>query len=199
MTKPERVEKKLHKPLDTFPAKPGRGRRARIRPTEVAGRAANFRWIFEQVWDRLWPLLEKATGEEDVARAFQDGASPYQRGQFVPLAALAFQVIHERRYPKRRLARINFLADSLAGVGVVTPRRSRDICAQERAKEKRAQSAHRIIRFEFYVECSCGYRGRSQDHACPKCGAAINFGSLSTLSPFLAGIDAGGYMLDFET
>ncbi len=198
MAKTKKVARKRNQPLDTFPAKPGRGRRARIRPAEVAGRADNFRGIFEDVWDRLWPLLEKATGEEDVARAFQDGASPYQRGQFVPLAALAFQVIHERRFPKRPKARINFLADSLAGVGVVTPRRSRDICAQERAKEKRAQSAHRIIRYEFYVECSCGYRGRSQDHACPKCGAAINFGLISTLSPFLAGIDAGGHMTNFE-
>jgi hypothetical protein len=198
MSNPKKVAKKRNQPLDTFPAKPGRGRRARIRSTEVAGRAANFRWIFEQVWDRLWPLLDNATGEEDVVRAFQEGASPFQRGQFVPLAALAFQVLHERKFPKRRQARINFLADSLAGVGVVTPRRSRDICAQERAKEKRAKSAHHIIRYEFYVECSCGYRGRSQDHLCAKCGAAINFGSISTLSPFLSGIDAGGYMPNFE-
>ncbi len=52
--------------------------------------------------------------------------------------------------PLRREAQINFLADSLAGRGLVSPRRSRDICAQERATEKRR---HRIIRQEFYVEC----------------------------------------------
>src|SRR5437867_6072956 len=67
---------------------------------------------------------------------------------------------------------INFLADSLAGTGIVSPRRSRDICAAERAKEKRT---HRIIRFEFYVECSCGYKGPSENHACRKCGATISF------------------------
>ena len=197
MPKARRAAKKRNQPLDTlFPAKPARGRRARIRPTEVIGGAANFRWIFEQVWDRLWPLLEKAKGEEDVMRAFHEGASPYFRGELVSEAALALRVLRERKFPKRRQARINFLADSLAGVGVVTPRRSRDICAQERAKEKRAQNAHRIIRYEFYVECSCGYRGRSQDHACPKCGAAINFG-ISTLSGFVAGIDTGRYMTNF--
>jgi hypothetical protein len=52
-------------------------------------------------------------------------------------------------------------------------RRSRDICQEERTKEKRA---HRILRYEFYVECSCGFKGRSQNHACQKCGAEIDFG-----------------------
>ena len=41
-------------------------------------------------------------------------------------------------------------------------------------KEKRA-NAHHIIRYEFYVECSCGYKGRSVDHACRKCEARIQF------------------------
>ena len=190
MPKRKRVAKKHDQPLDTFPAKPGRGRRARIRPAEVSGRAANFRWILEQVWDRLWPLLEKATSKEDVASAFHEGGSPHARGELVASAALALQVLQERRFPKRRQARINFLADSLAGVGVVTPRRSRDICAQETAKEKRARNATHIIRYEYYIECSCGYKGRSQDHACSKCGARINLGSsISVLSPSLAGID----------
>ena len=190
MPKPKREARKRDQPLDTFPARPARGRPARVCPAEIAGRAANFRWIFEHVWDRLWPLLENATREEDVIRAFQEGASPYQRGQFVPLAALALQVLRERRFPKRQQARINFLADSLAGVGVITPRRSRDICAQERANEKRARNATHIIRYEYYIECSCGYKGRSQDHACSKCGARINLGSsISVLSPSLAGID----------
>jgi hypothetical protein len=46
-------------------------------------------------------------------------------------------------------------------------------CQKERTKEKRT---HHILRFEFYVECSCGFKGRSCDHACPKCGAEIDFG-----------------------
>jgi hypothetical protein len=69
-----------------------------------------------------------------------------------------------------QVARINFLADSLAALGVVVPRRSRDICAAERAKAKRE---HHVIRYEFYVECSCGYKGPSKDHACRRCGAKI--------------------------
>jgi hypothetical protein len=135
------------------------------------GRAGHYRIIFGQVWGRLWPLLSKAQNEEDVIKAFQEGASPYTP-HFVPaLASLTLMVIRERRFPKRREPQINFLADSLAGMGVVRPRRSRDICAQARVKEKRT---HHIIRYEFYVECSCSYKGRSYDHACPKCGARIN-------------------------
>jgi len=192
MKRRQRVAKGLKKPLDRFPAKPGRGRPTRMRPSEIVGRAFNYRMILGQVWDRLWPLLSEADSEEAVTKAFQDGAQPYTQN-FVPgLVRLTLTVLCERRFPKRRQPQINFLADSLAAVGVVTPRRSRDICAEWRAKEKDAQKAHRIIRYEFYIECSCSYKGRSQDHACPKCGASIEFGSsISTLSPFLAGIDVG--------
>ena len=40
----------------------------------------------------------------------------------------------------------------------------------------RFEHAHQIIRYEFYVECSCGYKGHSRNHACRKCGAQIDFG-----------------------
>ena len=149
----------------------GRGRPPKIRASEVAGRAYNYRGILENVWDRLWPLLSEAQTEDEVIAALQN-ASPYDR-EFGPWASLIVTVLKDRNFPKRQQARINFLADSLAGSGVVSPRRSRDICAEERAKAKRA---NHIIRYEFYVECSCGYKGHSQDHACPKCGAQIEFG-----------------------
>jgi len=150
----------------------GRGRPPKIRSSEVYGRAEHWRGILEQVWDRLWPLLSNAHSEGEVTKAFQDGACPYDQ-YFVPsLSALTLQVLRESTWPKRPKAMQRFLADSLAGVGVVTQRRSRDICAQERAKRK---TAHHILRYEFYVECSCGYEGHSKHHACPKCGAEISF------------------------
>jgi hypothetical protein len=163
------------KTVDIFQPKRPRGRSARVRPSEVFGRASNYQFIFNQVWDRFWPLLSKAQSEAEVTEAFQKGATPYD-GQFLPwVGKLALQVLSEPKFPKRRLAQIDFFAESLAAVGVVTPRRSRDICAQERAKEKLAQLAHHIVRYEFYVECSCGYKGQSRDHACSDCGAKIVF------------------------
>jgi hypothetical protein len=150
----------------------GRGRPPKISSSVVYGRAESWRDIMGQVWERLWPLLANAHSEEEVTKAFQEGARPYDQ-TFVPsLSALTLQVLRESTLPKRTKPLQRYLADSLAGVGVVTPRRSRDICTQER--ERRA-STHRILRYEYYVECSCGYRGRSKDHACAKCGAEILF------------------------
>jgi len=170
--------KKAKITLDTVSEKRRPGPQARMRPSEIAGRANNNRGILNQVWDRLWPLLSEAQNDEDVIKAFQEGASPYDRGFMPFLAGLVLKVMNEPKFPKRREPRINFLADSLAGVGCVAPRRSRDICEEERAKAKRA---HHIICYEFYVKCSCGYKGHSRNHACPKCGATIDFGFGSIL------------------
>ena len=157
------------KGLDSTSENRGRGRPANVRASEVRGRADNYRWILDQVWDRLWPLLSKANNEDEVVRAFQEGASPYDR-DFVPaLAALIRDTLRDRTFPQvRKKAQVNFLADSLAALGSVSPRRSRDICAAERAKV-----VHKILRYEWYIQCSCGYRGPSHDHACPKCRAPI--------------------------
>ncbi len=104
-----------------------------------------------------------------MIRAFQEGYPG--ESEFMPYRApLILKVLKERTFPKRRKAQINFVADSVAGLGLVSARRSRDICVEDRA---RARRAHHIIRYEFYVECSCGYKGHSIDHACRKCGAPI--------------------------
>lgn len=144
-----------------------------MRPSEIRGRADKYRFIFGQVWDRLSPRLLQATTDQEVIDSFLEGASPYTQ-EFVPsLANLILRVLRDPKFPKRREAQINFCADSLAALGYVAPRSSRDICQEERKKEARA---HHILRFEFYIECSCGFKGRSRDHACPKCGAEIDFG-----------------------
>ena len=160
--------------FDKFSEKRGRGRPPKARTSEVFGRAGNYRMIFAEVWPKLRdPLLAIEAGrEEEVIRAFQNYAQPYAQN-FVPqLASDILRVIHERKFPKRPKAQINFLADSLAGRPNVEPRTSRDICGQERAKE-RAKSPHKIIRKEFYIVCSCSYQGPAQNNACPKCGAQI--------------------------
>ena len=171
MRKRSKTVKNPKFPLDTMLAKRGRGHPAKVRPSEICGRAENYRMIFDQVWDRLWPHLSGAQSQAQVISALQDGAKPYDR-EFIPWAELMLGVLKEKKFPKRREAQINFVADSLAGLGSVTARRSRDICDQERAIERQA---HKIIRYEFYIECSCGYKGRSRDHGCPKCGAKIIF------------------------
>jgi len=173
MGRRQKAMKSTKIPLDKVSVKPGRGRTAQMPASEIVGRADNYGEILAGLWDSLWPLLQKARTDQDVIDAFEKNPTLDTR-EFVPnMASLIFRVLNERKFPKRREAQIKFLADSIAGLGYIAPRSSRDICEKERAKEKRA---HHIIRYEVYVECSCGFKGRSRNHACQKCGATVSFG-----------------------
>lgn len=179
MRKHKKSMEKRKNPLDSFSEKRGRGRPQTVDPTEIRGRADSYRTIFDQTWDRLWPKLSQAMTDQEVIDAFVDSAQPYAR-QFVPdQATRILRVLRERKFPKRREAQIGFLADSLAGLGYVTPRSSRDISQRERIRQARA---HYILRYEYYIECSCGFTGVSRDHACRECGAQIDFGFSPALS-----------------
>ncbi len=124
----------------------------------------SYRWIFSEIWDHLWPQLSKAQNEEDVKKAFEKGASPYDK-EFMPyMASLVLRVLREPKCPKRRKPQINFLADSLAGVDWVSARRARDICDQERKKK-----VNYIFRQDYYIECTCRYKGPALHRKCPKC------------------------------
>jgi len=156
--------------LDTVREQKRRGPKQRVEPGVVRGRADNRRVILASVWSRLWPALEKAKTEADVSAALEL-ASPYHE-EFRTEASLIFNILKDPKLPMTERGRINFLADSSAGLGRVSPRRSRDICAAERAA---ARKKGQIIRYEYYIECSCGYKGTSMAHACPLCEAAILF------------------------
>ena len=78
----------------------------------------------------------------------------------------------EKTFPRRMSAQLDYLADSIAGRSIVSPRRSRDICGKARAEERRS-SRYRIIRYEYYIECTCGYKVPARDSACRKCGTPI--------------------------
>lgn len=157
--------------LDTVSENRPRGRPVKIKANWVRGRADNYRLILNQIWDRVAPQLLKAQTYEDVVASFEGSDIGAYELEFVQLADLIFKVLKELKFPKQnRKAKIHFLADSIGGHGLVTPRSSRDICQKERTRIKRV---HRILRYEYWIECSCGYKGRSLNHACPKCEAGI--------------------------
>jgi hypothetical protein len=159
-------------PLDVVSEKPRRGRPVKVSRSTVTGRAANYRRMLGTVWSKLEESLLSADTEEQVIAAFGNHAEPFTN-RFVPQQATEIlTLIHDPHFPMRAKARIGFLADSLSGRPEVTARRSRDICAQERAKQS-AKSPHRVLRKEFYIECSCGYKGPALDNACRKCEAEI--------------------------
>jgi hypothetical protein len=188
MRKRKKTRVSAQKPLDKV-SKKKRGRPG-IRASLVVASADNARLLLEQFWDDLNDPLFSAETPEAVAAAFavvpehvrgglmpppaeQNPATPFAvarrtvGGRLWPTPGpeLVLRILKEPKFPKTREARIRFLADSLAGRGEVSPRRSRDICATERAKP-----VHYITRRDFYIECTCGYKGPALRGACPKCG-----------------------------
>ncbi len=162
MPKHRKAAKKAKKALDTFPWKRKRGRPG-VSPSETLGRGENYRLIFSQIWKDVGQRLVKARTEEEVVRAFDH--SPSYKAEFAPMAPLILRVLRERRFPKTVQPQRNFLADSLAGLGRISARRSRDVCEQERKKK-----VHYIIRQDYYIECTCRYKGPALHGRCPRCG-----------------------------
>lgn len=139
----------------------------------MRGRADNLRRSFDLFWQHVWPSLSKAETQNDVIQSLARPEVGSYALDLIRSADLILRVVRDPKFPKQqREAQINFLADSIAAYGVVTPRSSRDICERERARIKQV---HRILNYEFYIECSCGYQGVSRNHACPTCEAGIQF------------------------
>ena len=142
-----------------------KGRPVRIDPGIILGSADAFRGWFRQFWTKLGPRILLAKSSEEIERAIIEDASSV-KGGLVQHSDLILKIARDRRFPRVRTeAQIEFLADSLGGQGFVTPRRSREICAAERSKVR-----HVIVRREYYIECSCGYKGPALDAACRECG-----------------------------
>jgi hypothetical protein len=169
MRKRAKVEKIPNNPLDRFSGKRARGRPPTIDPSWVRGSADRYRIWLERNWNEVRAPLLAAQTEQEVTNAFQSGESG--REEFVPLVSVILGVLKDQKFPKRKKAQINFLADSIAGGEVVTPRRSRDICAEER---KADAQRYMILRYEYWIECSCGYKGQSENHRCKRCGAVLH-------------------------
>ena len=168
MAKPKNPLKRTENTLDTDSEKRRRGPHPRGCASAVRGRADNYRGMLDNVWDQLWPRLSQVQTVDDVITALREGY-PGER-EFMPYRApLVLEVLKERTFPKRRTPD-QLHGRFIGGLGLVSARRSRDICTEDRERAKRA---HHILRAELYVECSCGYKGHSRDHACPECRAAI--------------------------
>ena len=145
--------------------KQGRGRPPKIDPSTVVGAADTYRRWLPQLWPKLGPRLLAAKSSGEVRTALRELA-PGVSASLAPYSQLILDIVRDAKFPTVRPAsQIHFLADSLGGQGFVTPRRSREICAEGRNKVR-----HVIVRREYYIECSCGYTGPALDGACRDCG-----------------------------
>lgn len=142
-----------------------RGRPYVIDPQTVINSAEMYEGWLRQFWPKLGHPLLAAKSAEGISRAIEQHA-PDLGASLAPFTRLMLAILRDRRFPHVRTeAQIQFLADSMGGQGLITPRRSREICALERGKVK-----HVILRREFYIECSCGYKGPALQGACRSCG-----------------------------
>jgi hypothetical protein len=157
---------------DPYSTKKPRGRPQKIQRDWITGRAYKYGIQLNQVWPRLEAPLLAAQTKEEVTAAFENYGKPYAQDYVPGMESDILALICDPKFPKRPEARVNFLADSLGGRPELSFRTSRDICERQRAKQ-RHKTEHRIIRHEYYVECSCGYKGPALDDACRKCGAEI--------------------------
>jgi hypothetical protein len=160
-----RKKQKIKKKRSHPPAAKRRRGRPGVDRSQVLQTADQLSVILPGFWPRLVQPLLAAQSPGDVTRVFE--ALGLVSTSFVPhWSELILKIIHDRRFPRvRAKAQIAFLADSLGAQGVVTPRRSREICAEERTKE-----SHFIVRRDYYIECTCGYEGPALKGACPDCG-----------------------------
>lgn len=162
-----------------------RGPRPKIRPSEVVNRAYDLRLTFDLAGKQLdWSKVLTAQSQQEVVAAFGQMEESYRR-KFLYKPELILECLKDPKFPKQdRKAQEEFIADSLAGDGRISIRRSRDICGEDRTKEKRQG---KILRREFYIECSCGYEGPALRDACPDCGALVSY------LDFATGFTFGGY------
>ncbi len=69
--------------------------------------------------------------------AWERCETPTRRISCPALSGLVLELLNDPLFPKLRGAQIKFMANSLAGLGSISPRRSRDICSEERTNTKR--------------------------------------------------------------
>ena len=156
--------KQVKKALDRFSLKRGRGRPG-VRKSEIQGRAFNFGLLLEQYWNVLAESLLKAESEGEYKQVF-DGKASHLKTNFEAIPfSLVEKVRKDLKFPKKIKSQQVFFAESFAGLGRISPRRSRDIVAEGRKKKK-----HKIIRQDYYIECTCDYKGPALHGACPDCG-----------------------------
>jgi hypothetical protein len=174
----EKQPRGVKKTLDTFSSsgtntkKNNRGRKRKLPWSTVTGRASNYQFQLGEVWHNLGTPLLAAKTEEEVTKAFNQFGQPYA-GDFVPrLSSDILLLFKGEDFPQRSIPQIKFLARSLAGRPTLSFRSSRDICEKEALREKH-KSPHRILRREYFIECSCGYKGPALDNDCPDCGAQL--------------------------
>jgi hypothetical protein len=149
------MAKKKQKSLLT-PLPERRGRKPAVSPAEVVEHADYVLNIVASLRDRIaWDKLEAARTEPEAESAIT-GVPPFYREILKNRLAAILVWVREAKFPKKNLERkMRHLADSVGADVLLSPRRSRDVCYEYR-KRLAHEKVGRILRREFYIECTCG-------------------------------------------
>ena len=169
-------KKKRKSPLTAFREK--RGRKRMLPPETVVENAEYVLAVVTSSKDRIeWDKLETARTEAEAEFAIAR-VPPFYRVVLGQRLAAILNWVREGKFPKNNLEKkMRHLADSIAGDVLLSPRRSRDVCYEYRKRPAR-ERVGMLLRREFYVECTCGYRGQSDRGACARCGTRKASGPL---------------------
>jgi hypothetical protein len=145
-----------------------RGRKPILLPEEVLEHAEFMLKVVASLKDEIaWDKLEAARTEAEAESAITK-VPPFYREILKDRFAAILTWVREGKFPRKSLKRkMHHFADSIAADVFLSPRRSRDICSEER---KRVQNATMLLCREFYIECTCGYRGPARRGGCRRCG-----------------------------
>lgn len=168
-----RIMTKHSNPLES--RKPGR--RPVLPPQwSVAARADHLLRLLSDTRDCLdWENLLRAQSVHDVRKALGSKEWAHEMKElwkYTENGLLFLDWLRERKFPRfERRAQMRHFAESIAAPsfgyrGKISLRRSRDLCWKEREHGT-------ILRVEYYIECSCRYKGPVKDQKCPRCGAEI--------------------------
>lgn len=160
------AKKKAKPPLTAFQKR--RGRKPILLPEEVLEHAEFMLKVVASLKDEIaWDKLEAARTEAEAESAITR-VPPFYREILKDRFAAILTWVREGKFPRKNLKRkMHHFADSIAADIFMSPRRSRDICSEER---KRVQNATTLLCREFYIECTCGYRGPARRGSCRRCG-----------------------------
>jgi len=166
MKKSKRFLREAQSVPEVLVKKPQRGRPPTVNRGEISNRAYYWGQTFEREWEELQRALLSSKTEIEIKNALKESHSNLA-DDLAHLTPLILEVRKETTFPKTRKAQIKYFAESLAALGAVSLRRSRDICA-----DVRKHPIHQIIRRDYFIECSCKYQGPAYRGSCPKCGTS---------------------------
>jgi hypothetical protein len=151
--------------------------------------AAVFQYAGDKFWEKVEALRRTKLKIKERLRLAREALEEVKRK--VPLqyplpdnfVIVFVEAVCDKSFPQKPRARARFLGDSLGADGMVSARRSRNICGEERAKLKKKQTAPKP---EIYIDC-CGKKRWTVGQVCPECGRNPLDAFMLFLSPLLVG------------